>query len=181
MEVPVRIAARNLELGEASRSLIGRHVERLEHFYGEIIACRVTVEVPQLYPAREPVEYRVRLDLVVPGKELVVTRSAAADLESAVQDAFDAAARRLEDYVRRRRGDVKHHEETPRARVTKLFADEGYGFLQTPDGREIYFHRNAVLHGKFEALRVGSEVRYHEEEGIEGPQASTVVVVGTSH
>lgn len=181
MEVPLRIAARNFELGEASRALIREQVGKLEQFCGEIIACRVTAEVPQRYPAGEPVEYGVRVDLVVPGEELVVTRQVDRELETAIQNAFDAAGRRLEDYVRRRRGDVKRHEEAPRGVVTRIFADEGYGFLQTAEGREIYFHRNAVLHGRFDALRVGSEVRFHEEEGVEGPQASTIVIAGMHH
>lgn len=181
MEVPLKIALRNLELGEASRALIRQQVEKLEQFCGEIIACRVTVEIPQRYPAHTPVEYKVGLDLVLPGEELVVTRQADREIETAIQNAFDAAGRRVEDYVRRRRGDVKRHEETPRGVVSKLFAEDGYGFIQTADGREVYFHRNAVLHGRFDEARVGTEVRFHEEEGDEGPQASTVALAGKQH
>jgi cold shock CspA family protein len=55
--------------------------------------------------------------------------------------------------------------------------NEGYGFLMTPDGRELYFHRHSVLHDDFERLAVGTEVRFEEEEGEKGPQASTVQVV----
>jgi len=53
------------------------------------------------------------------------------------------------------------------------------GFIEGGDGREVYFHRNAVLEG-FDGLQVGSEVRFAEEQGVEGPQASTVSVVGKS-
>jgi cold shock CspA family protein len=59
----------------------------------------------------------------------------------------------------------------------RLFPEDGFGFLEAPDGREVYFHRNSVLEG-FETLEVGSEVRFAEEQGIEGPQASTVSLVG---
>jgi cold shock CspA family protein len=55
---------------------------------------------------------------------------------------------------------------------------EDYGFLETPDGREVYFHKNSVLHNGFEQLKVGTEVYYAEEQGEKGPQASTVRVVG---
>jgi cold shock CspA family protein len=60
--------------------------------------------------------------------------------------------------------------------VVRLFPQEGYGFLQAPDGREIYFHEKSVLKGAFGRLKVGDEVRYAEELGEEGPQASTVAV-----
>ena len=47
-----------------------------------------------------------------------------------------------------------------------------------PDGREIYFHRNSVLDAGFDRVSVGAEVRFVEEEGVRGPQASTVRLVG---
>jgi cold shock CspA family protein len=65
--------------------------------------------------------------------------------------------------------------------VSKLFPDEGYGFIGTPDGREVYFHRDSVLHGGFDHLRIGTEVAFVEEEGKKGPQASTVKPVGRHH
>ncbi len=58
--------------------------------------------------------------------------------------------------------------------VAKFVAGEGYGFIETADGREVYFHRNSVLDDAFEHLTVGSEVRFVEEMGEKGPQASTV-------
>jgi cold shock CspA family protein len=72
---------------------------------------------------------------------------------------------------------VKAHPPPNRARVLTLFPYEGYGFLQDDLGREIYFHRNSVLNGHFEKLAEGAEVRFVEEEGDEGPQASTVTLV----
>ncbi|MBI4642020.1 MAG: HPF/RaiA family ribosome-associated protein, partial [Candidatus Tectomicrobia bacterium] len=123
--------------------------------------------------------YTVRIDLTVPGAELVVDRQEDADLYVAIRDAFHAARRRLEDYARRQRGTVKVHEAAPYARVSKLFPEEDYGFLETPNGREIYFHRNSVLHPGFNRLQIGTEVRFAEEQGEKGPQASTVAILGT--
>lgn len=71
---------------------------------------------------------------------------------------------------------MKHHEETSRAVVSTLFPERGYGFLATPDGREFYFHKNSVLDGKFKVLKVGMKVRFVEELGEKGAQASTVKV-----
>ena len=96
----------------------------------------------------------------------------------AIQHAFDAIRRRLEAHVRRMRNEVKSHETPPLARVARLFAEEGYGFLETADGREVYFHRNAVLNGDFAHLQVGTEVSFVEESGDRGPQASTLRLTG---
>jgi cold shock CspA family protein len=64
------------------------------------------------------------------------------------------------------------------ARVVRIFPIEDYGFLETLDGREIYFHKNSVLQTSFDRLEVGTEVYFAEEVGEKGPQASTVRVVG---
>jgi len=61
--------------------------------------------------------------------------------------------------------------------VVKIFPGEGYGFLEDDEGREIYFHRNSVLDGAFQRLEVGSEVRFAEEAGEKGPQASSVGLI----
>ena len=81
-------------------------------------------------------------------------------------------------YARRRRGQKKNHEPAPAARVAKLFPTEDYGFLETRDGRELYFHKNSVLNHGFERLEIGAEVSFTEELGDKGPQASTVRPVG---
>ena len=79
--------------------------------------------------------------------------------------------------MREFRGQVKHHTEASHGRVKNLFAREDYGFIETADGRQIYFHRNADSDAAFDRLKVGSEVTFAEEEGVKGPQASTVRVV----
>ena len=96
------------------------------------------------------------------------------DLRIAITQAFKTAGRQLQDYGRRQRGDVKTHETLPKARVSRVFPDKGYGFLQTEDGREIYFHQDSVLKKGFARLRAGTEVAFVEEQGEKGAQASTV-------
>ena len=68
-----------------------------------------------------------------------------------------------------------------RDRVSKLFPREGHGFIETPDGREIYFHCDSFLHEGFKHLEIGTEVVYVEEEGNKGPQASAIKPVGRHH
>ena len=104
------------------------------------------------------------------------TRREQKHLKVAIRAAFDAARRRLQDHARRRRAAVKSHEPMPQARVTKLFRS-GYGYLETPDGRQIYFHANSVIHGRFKSMKLGSKVRFTEETGEKGPQASTVHLI----
>jgi cold shock CspA family protein len=100
------------------------------------------------------------------------------DAYAAIDEAFDRLGRRLEDYVRRQRGDVKPHESPySEGRVAKLWSYEGFGFIETSDGAEVYFHRNAVTQRAFDRLAVGSTVRFIEEPGDKGPQASTVILV----
>src|SRR5262245_59921056 len=96
------------------------------------------------------------------------------DVYVAIRDAFNAAGRKLQDHARRRRGKVKAHQPAAVARVSKLFPIEDYGFLQTANGRELYFHKNSVLSPGFDRLEIGAQVHFAEEMGEKGPQASTV-------
>ena len=65
--------------------------------------------------------------------------------------------------------------------MASISPEENFGIIETPDGREIYFHRNSLLDENLDDLDVGTEVRFHEEMGEEGPQASTVQVIGKHH
>jgi ribosomal subunit interface protein len=174
MKLPLQITVRNMSLSDAGRALIEEKAAKLDTVNDGIIGCRVVVEAPHRHQ-HQGLSYNVRIDLTVPGSELVIKREPHEDLYVAIRDAFDAARRRLQDHQRRQRGEVKVHEESPLARVTKLFSADGYGFLETPDGREIYFHSHSVLNGGFDRLDIGTEVRFVEEEGEQGPQASTVI------
>jgi cold shock CspA family protein/ribosome-associated translation inhibitor RaiA len=181
MQTPLQVSVRNLPFSDAARALVQKYVDKLELFYDRITSCRVMIDVPQHFPAGEPMVYNVRVDIRVPGDEIVIKRQPHPELETAIQDAFDAAGRRLQDYARRQRGDIKRPASTGRGIVTQLFPYEGYGFLRTDDGREVYFHQHSVLDGAFEQLEIGSAVRFAEESGAKGPQASTVALAGASH
>ena len=111
----------------------------------------------------------------VPDKELVINRGAHEDIYVVLRDTFDAAKRQLEDYERRRRGDIKSHENILHGHVTKI-EPEGFGFIETPDGREFYFNRANVAHPSFEKLEVGNEVQFLEEVGGQRLQAKRVSI-----
>lgn len=180
MENTVQITFRDFERTPAIEAHVEERVRKLETFFDRLIGCHVTLEAPHRH-RRHGRTYRVRVDLAVPGGDLVVGRAPDGnprheDLYAAIDDAFDDAGRVLQDHVRKQRGDTKTHESALHARVIKLFPTEGYGFLQTPEGDELYFHRNSVLHHAFDRMRIGTEVRYAEDVGERGPHASTVVV-----
>lgn len=174
MEIPLQITAHDFRLTPATESDIRDRAAKLDTYHERIIRCRVVLEAPVGHHRRGG-PFKVRIDVTVPGSELVVNRQEDDDLPVAIRNAFDAMRRRLEDYVRQQRGDIKTHEAPlQHGRVTKLFPQEGYGFLETNDGREIYFHSHSVLEPGFARLTIGSEVRFAEEYGQKGVQASTV-------
>lgn len=177
MELPLQITSHDFQLPEVLEQEIRERAAKLDAYYDRIMRCRVVLEAPVGHH-RQGGPYNVRIDVTVPGSELVVNRQADEELPVAIREAFDAMRRRLEDYVRQQRGTVKTHEAPLLAgRVTKLFPHEGYGFLETLDGREIYFHGHSVLAPGFNRLEIGTEVRFAEEQGAKGPQASTVHLV----
>jgi len=176
MEIPLQITARDIDLTDAIRTDIAEKAAKLDSFCDRIMRCRVVVESPRRHP-HEGKLYSVHIYMTVPGAELMVRRELDKDLYVAVRDAFHDARRKLEDFVRERRGDVKCHEEMPHAVISSLFPDKSYGFLTTPDGLDVYFHAHSVINKDFGDLKIGMKVRFVHEEGEKGPQASTVAVL----
>ena len=185
MQLPLQIIFRNLRKSPAVEEKVRERAEKLDQFHQRITSCRVAVELLHKHH-RQGNHFHVRVDVTVPGEELVVTREsdehhAYTDVFVAVRDAFDTMERLLEDYGRRQRRQVKAHDVPPHGRVVELYPEEGYGRIEAADNRLVYFHRNSVLEDAFDKLQVGNEVRFVEEEGEVGPQASTVRVIGKHH
>ena len=176
MIIPLQITARETELDDLIRKEITERVEKLDKVYDRIMRCKVVVEEPKRHP-HEGKMYSVHIIMTVPGAELVTKREVNKDLYVAMRDSFVAARRRLEEFSREHRGEVKNHEESPRAQITALFPEKGYGFLTAPEGYDIYFHENSVVNKDFKKLAIGMEVRFAEEMGEKGPQASSVVIL----
>jgi ribosomal subunit interface protein len=180
MTAPLQLTFHGLEPSTGLDTYVRARAAKLDTFYDRITRCRVAVEAPH-HRRRRGQQYRIRIDMRVPGEELVIDRAPDAnttreDAYAAIDAAFDEAGRRLEDYVRRRRTYTKVHEHHSRGRVVKHFAYEGYGFIETTDGESFYFHRNSVLNDAFERMKIGDEVAFVAEEGDQGPQASTVTL-----
>jgi cold shock CspA family protein len=180
MDRPVEVTFRNTVADPEIEAVVRREAAKLERYHRPIIGCRVAIERPQRFQRQGSV-YRVRLFITAGTRRpIVVSRDPRDsdmhdDLRTIVLGAFKAARRQLQSMTQQQRGDEKSSQE-PRGLVVRLFPDASYGFLKTLDGREIYFHRNSVLHSDFERLAVGTEVRFEEVEGDKGPQASTVQI-----
>ena len=181
MQTQPQVSFDDIPIDEAVRDAALDHVAQLENVYGRITGCHVVIAQPHRHH-RAGRLYSVRVDVRVPSGEIIVNRDhhldhAHEDVFVALRDSFDAARRRLEDHVRRLRGDEKAHASRLHGLVTQIFPLQGYGFIETPDGREVYFHRNAISTDDFRMIDIGSPVTFSEEDGDEGPQAASVQLV----
>jgi len=203
MTKPVQVTFRNMKPVAAIEEVIHARVAWLETFYPDIVGCRVLVEIPHRHRGRGR-HVGVRVELSLPGEDAVVSHAPTLhgrlkdveheahhkgdDIEAvhkyalvAVHEAFDAARRRLQDFARRQRADVKTHQAPAHGRVVSLPAGDDHGFIESADGRLLYFHRASVLVDGLPRLDLGSEVAFVEEAGDRRPQASTVRVLGKHH
>ena len=112
MQTPLQITIRDVDHSEALETHIRDKAKKLEEFFDHIMSCRVVVEVPHKHH-HQGKQFNVRIDIGVPGSEIVVNRDHAEDVYVALRDAFDAAKRQLEDYARKLHGNVKAHRPKP--------------------------------------------------------------------
>lgn len=179
----LNVTYRDVEKTDALDALVHEKAEKLDEVCDHIMGCHIAIEQDHKNPSSGS-PYRVRIDLTVPpGHELAVDKSPNEGvqyqpLESVIRDAFDAARRQLAELVERQRNEVKvHPQQVVAAIVTRIFPEEGYGFIKTLEGQEVYFHQNSVLHDDFDRIEVGTGVQFFVEEGEKGPQATTVRVI----
>ncbi len=107
MQRPLQITFHGLEHSDFIERRIREKAQELERFCEPIIGCHVTVDAPHQRHHKGQV-YAVRIDIHLPGQNLFIGRErrhhpAHEDVYVAIRDAFDAAVRQLEDYIRRRR------------------------------------------------------------------------------
>lgn len=183
MQKPLEIRFQQMDSSPAVEARIRERVAALERVAPRLTSCRVVVEKEDRHQTKGNL-YRVRLDIGMPGKEIAVSRAgpqdhAHEDVYVAIRDAFAAAQRQLKEQSRIVAGIVKQREVPFTGRISRLFADEGYGFIETTAG-DVYFHKNSVVDGGFARLEVGGEVRLEvaEDESPVGWQATTVQPTG---
>ena len=199
MQVNPIVTFHGIQRSASLEAEIAERLSKLERYHHNITSCRVLVERVQRHHETGN-RFQVRIDLTIPGEEIVVSREAALHSSArgtgaakvtkadelaredkyahvAVRKAFEVARRRLQDRSRRQRGVVKTVARPTQGRISRLFAVDEYGYLEAEDGHEVYFQRNSVLKEAFSDLTIGTAVSFVEESGEKGPQASTVRVL----
>ncbi len=113
MKIPVQVTFRDMPISDAVEASCWKEAAKLERYYDRVIGCRIVVAHSDRGHHQGNL-FEIRIDLTVPGRELVVRRQpppheAHEDIKVAIRDAFDCARRQLQDYARRQRGQVKAH------------------------------------------------------------------------
>lgn len=113
MAIPLQIVFHHMKSSEALEAKVRRRVEALERLGVHILSCRITIEQEKRRHQNGNL-FRARIDLRVPGKDIVASHApsdaACEDAYVALRDAFDSAERQLKEYLSVRRGEIKHHE-----------------------------------------------------------------------
>jgi ribosomal subunit interface protein len=117
MQVPLQIAVRNLRHSKTLDERVQRKVAKLERFHPRITSCRVAIEKVSRQHQKGNT-YSVRIDIRVPDRDIVINREEDPHIYVAMREAFNAAERKLEDFARVRRHEVKRHEEPARRTIT---------------------------------------------------------------
>ena len=107
MDVPLRIAFHGVDHSDAVEESVRSAIDKLGKINGGITGCRVAIESRNHEAETHRASVRVRIDVTVPGAELVVTEEpkngSSHDLTSAVRRAFAAMERQIKE-----RRDRKH-------------------------------------------------------------------------
>jgi ribosomal subunit interface protein len=187
MQRPLEIAFRGLDPSDFIRTLVEERVERLERFHARIVGCRVVIEAAHRSAEGHNPPLGISVEVDIPNRPRIVARDVEAqrsmkgDHLAAINRAFEAVERQLEDLSDKLRGEIKRHENVRQTgSVVRLFPEQEYGFIEIAGGPELYFTRNAVIDGSFDELKVGTMVQVTQAtgEGPMGPQASSVALLG---
>lgn len=186
MQVPLEIAFHNMESSAWAEQEIRGRVAELESIYDRIVSCRVRVD-QRATNSNDTIPPVVHIEMGIPGrKDIVVSHEPdhlqqkfqRPDLRNAIHEAFRIAERQLRDYKDRLKDHSKElrHESGQQhlGQVTELAPERDFGFLLTKEGGQLYFHRNSLLSGDFDALKPRDEVYYVEAVGDTGPVATKV-------
>jgi ribosomal subunit interface protein len=163
------------QLSDVERDLARERIESLARGHDDLIDVWIDIE-PSSTHHRMGAE-RVSIRAQVRGAT-IVAHAEDAQLRPALRaalDKFDREIWRLRHKRQDRRVASPSSSPPHLGIVDRIFAEDGYGFLLSDAGEQIYFHRNALNSDLcFEELEEGARVAFNYEAGEEGPQASVV-------
>ena len=179
METEPQIICHGMDASPAMTAEIHSKIAKLEQVFPRITSCRVIVE-RRTSRGHKGHLYQVAVEAEVPGGMVVVNKKpgdlgAHEDLRVAIRDSFNAARRQLDDHGRKADGvHVKSHPEKHHGRVVRLFPDEGYGFIESSGGLEVYFQRDSVIGSDWDRLDLETDLEFSLMDGDKGPFAVNV-------
>lgn len=171
----LQVEGRNLDIRKVWQDKIDAEKDRLEkHHPGLLQKLRVNIASTSHHKEGG---YELQLVASVPNDTVVVKRKGE-QVRPLLGDAFDTLGMQLKELQRKRRQTVKVQEGAHMAHgegvIKKLVPYESYGFIATPDGREIYFHENSLKDLDMDKINEGDVVKFGEGEGDKGPCAAWV-------
>ncbi len=170
----LRIESRNVKMTPRWKQEIEERMADLQEGHDDITHARVTLTKNAHHKKASKVAEAL-IVVTLPKRHTITARKDDKTFEEAMRAAFAALEVEVDKFRGKRASkDVRVPPVPLRGVVSKLFPDEGYGFILQDGGGEVYFHRNA-LHGlAFDELEDGTEVAFNVEDGEKGPQATTV-------
>ena len=108
-----QITYRGMEHSPTLDARIRELCNKLEQFHPKITSCHVVVDEQDRHKNKGNL-FEVRVDIHVPGREIVATKQQHEDPFAAATDAFQVMERQLEEDIRKQRGEVKRHVDLPR-------------------------------------------------------------------
>jgi ribosomal subunit interface protein len=163
------------QISEALQALAQERIESLAKGKRDLIDVWVELEPSSAHHRMGAESVSIRAQ--ARGKT-IVAHAEEERLETALRvalDRFDREVMRMRHKRQARRTARPKMSPPHLGIIDRLFADEGYGFLLSDSGEQIYFHENALNEAlSFESLEEGSRVAFNFEAGDKGLQATVV-------
>jgi cold shock CspA family protein/ribosome-associated translation inhibitor RaiA len=175
-----------IKSAESVKKRIVQEAQKLERIFNRIQHCSVVISLPHRAHQQGKI-FHINLTLHVPGKVLVVNQEpelnhAHEDAFVAIRDAFRSMEKELTSFVNKRkdqklRSFTHSHRKQKRGVIETINNIDRHGFIRGEDRVDYYFHANSVLNEEFNKLQKGDIVRFADEQGEKGPQASSLSLV----
>lgn len=170
-----------MDRSPAVEDSIHKKIDELEQRFSHIMSCRVSVNFTS-HRGNLGKLFEIHIVLTLPGKDISVSKAsghdhAHEDVYVAIRDAFSSALRMLDNRVEQ----MHDHRATNitltmSGVVKRLFEEQGYGFIVTDDGKDVYFNKDSLTKSNWRELSVDQPVQFKQHEGDKGLYAMQISV-----